>query len=274
MTITTSSRRTRALDGVVGFLLPAGCLGCGEPLGGGRAHLGLCLGCRGRLARPAPGCAACGEAIPAAAPAPGRPPLPRGWVCGACRRSPPPFSALRTAWSYDGAIGEVVRALKFRRLDYLGAHLARDLRELAAGDGEGFDLVVPVPLHWLRRWRRGYNQAERIARPLARLLGVPCAEVLRRRRATRPQTGLAREARLANPGGAFALRSGLGAGRRHRPDGRRVLLVDDVVTTGATLRAAAEVLRRAGAREVVALAAARTPAEHRPGGAGAPRPGV
>jgi len=187
-------------------------------------------------------------------------------VCGACRRSPPPFSALRAAWSYDGAIGEVVRALKFRRLDYLGAHLARDLRELAAGDGEAFDLVVPVPLHWLRRWRRGYNQAERIARPLARLLGVPCAEVLRRRRATRPQIGLAREERLANPRGAFALGSGRGpAGRRwrRRLEGGRVLLVDDVVTTGATLRAAAEVLRRAGAREVVAVAAARTPVERR-----------
>lgn len=264
MSITTASRRTRALEGLAGFLLPAGCLGCGEALGGGRAHLSLCLACRGRLTRPAPGCAACGEPIPAAAPAPGRTPLPAGWVCGACRRRPPPFSALRAAWSYDGAIGEVVRALKFRRLDYLGAHLARDLRELAAGDGEGFDLVVPVPLHWLRRWRRGYNQAERIARPLARLLGVPCREVLRRRRATRPQTGLAREERLANPRGAFALRSGFGGavrGRRHRPAGRRVLLVDDVVTTGATLRAAAEVLRRAGAREVVAVAAARTPAE-------------
>lgn len=264
MSITTASRRTRALGGAVGFLLPAACLGCGEALGGGRAHLGLCLACRGRLTRPAPGCAACGEPIPAAAPAPGRAPLPPGWVCGACRRRSPPFCTLRAAWSYDGPIGEVIRALKFRRLDYLGAHLARELRELAADEEGGWDLVVPVPLHWLRRWRRGYNQAERVARPLARLLGVPCAELLRRRRATRPQTGLAREERLANPRGAFALRGGLARavrGWRHRLEGRRVLLVDDVVTTGATLRAAAEVLRRAGAREVVALAAARTPAE-------------
>lgn len=236
-------------------MLPATCLGCGlqvpEGASGGAvgrpAHLGLCLACRGRLARPAPGCSVCGE--PGAA-----------GVCGECRRRPPPFAALRAAWSYRGPLPAVVRGLKFRRLDYLGAHLARDLAELVAGGpaaggpGPGWDLVVPVPLHWRRRWLRGYNQAERIARPLARLLGAPCAEVLRRRRATRPQTGLARAARLSNPQGAFVLRRG-----RWPSAAGRVLLVDDVVTTGATLRAAAEVLRESGAREVVAVAAARTP---------------
>jgi ComF family protein len=258
----------RALGSALGFVVPAGCLGCGERLpegpfeaGGARgAHLGLCLACRGRLARPEPGCAACGEPIPAAA----LEPLPPGWVCGECRRRPPPFAALRAAWSYRGPAAAAVRALKFRRLDYLGAHLARDLRELVAGAEAGWDLVVPVPLHWRRRWRRGYNQAERIARPLAGLLGVPCAELLRRRRATRPQTALAREERLSNPRGAFVLRRGrwppAAARAAARLAGGRVLLVDDVVTTGATLRAAAEVLRRSGAREVVALAAARTPA--------------
>ncbi len=269
MSITNAKRApgplSRTLEALTGFLVPAACLGCGRALGGERCHLGLCIACRGRLARPAPGCAVCGEPIPAAAPAPGRPPLPPGWSCGACRRLQPPFSLLRAAWSYDGPMAAVVRGLKFRRLDYLGAHLARDLREVAPGRGEAFDLVVPVPLHWRRRWVRGYNQAERIARPLGRLLGVPCAELLRRRRATRPQTGLVREERLANPRGAFALRGGRGrpvpSRARRRLEGGRVLLVDDVVTTGATLRAVAEVLRQAGAREVVALAAARTPGE-------------
>ncbi|HUF79325.1 MAG TPA: ComF family protein [Thermoanaerobaculia bacterium] len=180
--------------------------------------------------------------------------------CGDCRRQPPPFAALRAAWSYQGPLAAVIRGLKFRRLDYLGAHLARDLRELVAEPG--WSLVVPVPLHWRRRWLRGYNQAERIAHPLARLLGVPSAELLRRRRATRPQTDLAREERLTNPRGAFVLRSGRWSPEvalaRRRLGGGRVLLIDDVVTTGATLRAAAEALRQAGAGEVVALAAART----------------
>ena len=280
--ITAATRRragplARALGGALGLVLPAACLGCGarlpEGLGDGPPPLGLCLACRGRLARPAPGCAVCGEPIPAAVLAAKEAvggPGAETMVCGGCRRRPPPFAALRAAWSYQGPLAAVVRGLKFRRLEYLGAHLARELAELVGGAGgpaAGWDLVVPVPLHWRRRWLRGYNQAERIARPLARLLGAPCAELLRRRRATRPQTGLARAARLSNPQGAFVLRRGrwpLGAARAaDRVWGRlaegRVLLVDDVVTTGATLRAAAEVLRRSGAREVVAVAAARTP---------------
>lgn len=233
------------------MVLPAVCLAC-SGTATGSAHLGLCLACRGRLVPPAAGCAACGAAIPAAALSR----LPTGWVCGECRRRPPAFDALLVPWSYEGPVQAVVQGLKFRRLGYLGRHLARDLRDLLVAGGDTWDLVVPVPLHWRRRWLRGYNQAERIARPLAAHLAVPCVEGLRRRRATRPQTGLAREARLANPREAFAPRR---RPRTPRWEGRRVLLVDDVVTTGATLRAAAAALRSAGVESVTAVAAARTP---------------
>ncbi|MFP3939495.1 MAG: phosphoribosyltransferase family protein [Thermoanaerobaculia bacterium] len=239
------------------LLVPAPCLSCGHLLDGAvhgaSPHLGLCLACRGRLARPARGCSACGEPIPAAALTG----LPPGWLCNACRRDPPPFRSLLAAWSYEGPVTDVVRALKFGRLDYLGAHLARELRELVPS-GDRWDGVVPVPLHWRRRWSRGFDQAERIARPLARLLGTPFLPVLRRGRPTRRQARLSRDERLVNPRHAFALRRRSHAGR-HGIAGLRLVVVDDVVTTGATLRAAAETLRSGGAREVLAVAAARTP---------------
>jgi predicted amidophosphoribosyltransferase len=218
----------------------------------------------------------CGEPIPAAAlrdRTSARPPEPGGWLCGGCRRDPPPFAALVVPWSYTGPIVEVVRGLKFGRLDYLGEHLAHHLahhlaehlaRDRLTRPEPGVpDAVVPVPLHWRRRWARGYNQAERIARPLAGLLGAPCVEALRRRRATPPQVGLDRERRLANPRRAFAPRRVRPwPGRPDRdPDrrGLRAVLVDDVVTPGATLPAAAEALRRAGFSRGVAVAVARTP---------------
>ncbi len=113
--------------------------------------------------------------------------------------------------------------------------------------------MVPVPLHWRRQMARGYNQAERIARPLAKRLGRPLITALRRTRATPPQALLERPHRRANLRGAFR-------GRRSSAiRGRRVLLVDDVATTGATLHHASAALRRAGAASVMALAVARTP---------------
>jgi ComF family protein len=236
------------LDLLLARALPAACLAChaaaGRPASTG---LGLCPACRGRL-RPLPAaaaCAGCGR------PLAGR--LPSGWRCGACRQRPPAYDRLLCGWSYEPPCDAVIAGLKFRRLDYLGAHLAAALHARLGPELGGCDVVVPVPLHWRRRLARGFNQAEAIARPLAARLGLPCERLLRRRRATAPQSGLDRAARRRNPRGAFA------APRPPAIHGRAVLLVDDVVTTGATLDAAARCLRRAGARAIVALAAARTP---------------
>ncbi len=116
-------------------------------------------------------------------------------------------------------------------------------------------MVVPIPLHWWRYLRRGYNQAAAIARPIAAEFDLPLSGALRRRRATPAQSRLSRAERRCNLLDAFALWPGLAS----TCERRRVLLVDDVVTTGATLQAAAACLRQAGAASVTALTIARTP---------------
>lgn len=240
------------------LLLPAPCLGCGDPLPARVPRLALCTACRGALAAPlAPACAVCSTPLAAD-------PVPAGFRCGRCRARPPAFDRLIAAWRYAPPLDSVIRALKFSRRDDLGTGLAAGLaerleREPPAGPAAPpADVVVPVPLHWRRRLGRGYNQAERIARPLARRLGLPLTGALVRRRATPPQTALGGAERRRNPRGAFALARGSAV------RGRRVLLVDDVATTGATLDAAAACLRAAGAARIVAAAAALRPASEGP----------
>ena len=143
--------------------------------------------------------------------------------------------------------------LKFQRLEYLGGHLARSMALLLRPEIGKVDVVVPVPLHWSRYLQRGYNQAAAIAKPLAAELGLPVVRGLRRRRPTPPQTRLSRSSRQSNLRRAFTVR------RSVLEVGARVLLVDDVVTTGATLVTAAACLRQAGASTVTVVTAARTP---------------
>jgi predicted amidophosphoribosyltransferase len=194
------------------------CLGCGRVLPPGPVPFALCRRCRGRLvASPPPGrcCRRCAAPLAAAGPA--------RRVCGVCRRAPPAFAGLTAPWAYRPPLAEVVQALKFRRLAWVGARLAAPLAAELAARSCDCDLVVPVPLHWRRRLARGYNQAAAIARPLGRRLGLPVVEALTRRRPTPPQTALPRPARRDNPRGAFAVgpgtrrgdhppRSGLGGG--------------------------------------------------------------
>jgi ComF family protein len=160
-------------------------------------------------------------------------------------------SRARAVGEYDGTLREIVHALKYSGRRSVAKPLAELMRDRGREQLQRVDCIVPVPLHWRREYRRGFNQA----REIARHLGPPVVEALVRRRATRPQVELAAGRRRANVAGAFAPRRHWFRGPQIR--GRTVLLVDDVSTTGATLEACAQVLRDSGAADVYALTAAR-----------------
>ena len=224
---------------VAGALLPWRCLVCA---GAGQPGLDLCAACQAELAWNRCACARCGVPLPRPAPA-----------CGACLRSPPPFAATFAPWTYAFPLDRLLPRFKFHGDLAAGALVAGRLAE-ALRDAPRPDALVPVPLHRRRLRERGYDQALELARPLARALGLPLlAGGLRRERATAAQSDLDAKARRRNVRGAFAVV----AGTRWPA---HVALVDDVMTTGATLRECARVLRAAGVARVDVWVAARAAA--------------
>jgi ComF family protein len=161
------------------------------------------------------------------------------------------LSRTRAAGPYDGALRLIIHAFKYGRRRSLAAPLGALIARECAPVLAGADLCVPVPLHWRRRYTRGFNQAD----GLAATLGLPVVRALRRRRHTGVQASLHARDRSTNVSGAFSVTR---LARRARAvAGAVVVLVDDVETTGATLEACARVLREAGAREVRAVTIAR-----------------
>jgi ComF family protein len=243
----TSVVTSRLRKLLLAVLFPPVCLNCQRLADNDSFDLGLCDSCRSQL-RPLGrgGCSACGRPLEAV-------PLPDGFLCGDCRRRTPAIDRFVAGWSFEPPFDRVIHGLKYGRLDFLGTQLARGLWSRLGHQLEEAEMVVPVPLHWRRRLGRGYNQAEEIARPLARLLDRPCQRAVRRVRATPPQTRFDRRHREGSVAGAFRVRG------RSRLSGRRVLIVDDVATTGSTLETTAACLKAAGARWIVALVAGWTP---------------
>ena len=218
-----------------------------------------CAACGRSLAQPTRGplCGPCWEALPrhqAPACRCGLPLPPHRPTCGRCRRGRQPLAAGASLGPYEGPLRVVIHELKYRGCRRVAGRLAEALleeegvRALVAGG----HVLVPVPLHPRRMRERGFNQAALIARELGRRTGRPCGDrALVRREDTVPQTGLSAAARRRNVARAFAVQ------RRGLVDGRVVVLVDDVFTTGATAYACARALRGAGAREVRLLSVAR-----------------
>ena len=206
----------------------------------------VCNACVTRFAQPVPRCATCAL------------PVPEGITrCGACLREPPPLDACLAAVHYDWPWSDCVTQFKFGHQPGWAAELATVMRSAPWVEPalEQADRVLPMPLARERLAERGYNQALLLARHLAPR--KTDATLLLRTRHTPAQSDLTRAERLRNVRGAFAVEPM----RAHELRHRRVVLVDDVMTTGASLHAAAQALRQAGVAHVTALVFARTPSD-------------
>lgn len=232
---------------IVRVLLVPACAACGmalqRPLAGA-----VCPRCWRAVSRVSPpSCVRCGDELP-----PGRTAAPE---CARCRRRSPSFRLARSAGRYEGRLRDIIHAFKYQRRRLLAEPLGALMAAAGADLLSGADAVVPVPLHPVRIWQRGFNQAD----DLARQLGLPVWRVLRRRRHGPPQASLPAARRHANLRGAFGLSArGFVAARQGRLRNRVVVIVDDVMTTGATVDACARLLRASGVRTVHALTVART----------------
>jgi ComF family protein len=160
------------------------------------------------------------------------------------------FDTAYSFGSYEGTLRHLIHLFTYSKIETLAAPLSR-LMIPALPLEQRFDCLIPMPMHWYKRWQRGFNQAELLARPLARRYGLRFSSAMRRSRYTKSQAGLTEAQRRENLKGSFRVT------RPREIEGKRVLLVDDVFTTGATLRAAAAVLKSAGASHVAALTLAR-----------------
>jgi ComF family protein len=178
-------------------------------------------------------------------------PLDETGRCALCRLGLQSFDAVYSYGSYEGTLRELVHLFKYAGVRPLAGPFGKFLAQALPRE-TAFDVVVPMPLHWFKKWQRGFNQSDLLAREIGKKWGVPVRTVVRRQKATRSQAGLTNAKRRANMSGAFKIPRGRSLA------GMRVLLVDDVVTTGATASACARVLKRAGAAHVALLALART----------------
>jgi ComF family protein len=220
------------------ILYPGLCAVCSTPLGDRPGD--FCDDCRATLLDdPQPACPRCASTLGQN--------LPVGERCPRCQDESFQFEGVIRLGTYDGARREVILRMKHGRYEALSECIGELWAEHAADRLKAVQAVtvVPIPLHWRRRWRRGYNQAEVLARALASRLHLACdARWLRRLRPTPKQTDVAPSARRGNVRGAFR------AAPSSKWRGATVLLVDDVLTTGSTASEAARALREAGAARV------------------------
>jgi competence protein ComFC len=238
-----------ASDAVVSVFFPAGCRICDQLLTGA-SQVPICKECLDSFEAVSDRkCKICGQPLPALSET-----EEEQLVCPACQEKTYAFERARSYGIYDGALVRSILLLKWEQIEPLGAWFAERLAGVVGRESGimSADVIVPVPLHRGRERERGYNQAGLISKPLARKLRLPHEAVLLMRTRPRPnKLVLSVEERWESVRGAFATRRG------SQVDNKRVLLVDDVMTTGATLDACARVLLESGAQSVLGLTVAR-----------------
>ena len=231
---------------LLGLAFPPACAACTTLLEEAAPFCALCALATEPV--PLPGCDRCAE------------PVERPGVCPRCFRAPPSFRQAHAAFVHTGPLARAIHRFKYEGHSALAVPLAGALAAASRGWLERLaqPTLVPIPLHWRRLLRRGYDHAGLLTRALAHVTGLPLEPTLLRRiRATRRQVGLTEAERIENVHGAFAVCTQVPRGP--------VVLVDDVLTTGATARAAGSALREAGARRVYVLTLARAVGEANPG---------
>ncbi len=238
----TAGRLRRVGRAVVDGVLPPRCLSCGELVDEPDGLCGLCW--NGISFFAPPWCVLCGMPFPH--------PMGEDALCGACARERPIWDQARSVLRYDKNSRRLVLGLKHGDHTHVAAAFGRWMHRTGSEVLAGADLLVPVPLHWTRLFLRRYNQAALLAQAV-RAAGGPdvAADWLVRRRRTPSQGHLGPAARERNVRGAFMMRA------RRSVAGKRVVIVDDVMTTGATVEECARVLKRAGAVSIGVLTLAR-----------------
>lgn len=249
-----------AIDSLAAVLFPAPCRICGATLLTA-SRIPICVNCFAAF-KPIeqPMCACCGRPFLVASPVAS---VSGEVLCRLCQRKYYAFDRARSYGVYNDALHHAILLLKYEEVVRLGDWFAARLAEIVEREAAEFraDVVVPVPLHPDRERERGYNQAELIARPLARRLHLKQgAYLLMRTKPRPPRLVLSRKEHWDSVRGAYATRKGL------RVDKLRVLLIDDVLTTGATLDSCARALKDAGAASVLGLTVARVVSDWSPAG--------
>lgn len=239
---------TRVVEGTVDLLYPSACLACNVEIADIPDRIGYCLDCRAEMQRGDwPVCSRCASRVPK---------LPGAVAeCGSCRGKKLWFDHALALGDYDSLLREQCLAMKTDRSERIAHSLGQLISKRLANEiaSAAPDVIVPVPMHFWRRIARGTNSPAALASAFARELRIPAyPRLLYRQRNTQPQIGLSNPARFRN------VRGELQVSTSYNFEAPHVLLVDDILTTGATCSEAARVLKRAGAAKVTVLVAART----------------